>query len=97
MLNSSIQQIPARNLQKSYKSLIEGVASTGKPLVLIIKNKPQAVLVSYEDYRELSAIKSNTGTAKLLEYAKEATARLKHLPPDLRENMDDILYDNYGK
>lgn len=95
MLN--IQQVPARNLQKSYKTLIEGVATTGKPLALIMKNKPQAVLVSFEDYEELTAIKSNSGTAKLLEYAKESADRFKDLPSDLREKMDDILYGKYEK
>jgi len=51
MLNTSI--VPARNLQKSYKSIIEAVKAKKHTVVLTTNNKPQAAIVSLEDLERI--------------------------------------------
>ena len=51
MINTNI--IPARNLQKSYKSIIEEVKNKKQAVVLTTNNQPQAAIVSLEDLEKL--------------------------------------------
>lgn len=90
MLN--INSIPARDLQKSYKSIIESVKAKKGPVILTTQNVPQAAIVSMEDLEKIQ--KSNAAIASLdiLKLAEESREELKNLPADLRLKADEILY-----
>ena len=90
MINTNI--IPARNLQKSYKSIIEEVKTKKRVVVLTTNNQPQAALVSLEDLEKLQQAKAQQGAAEMLEFVEEHKEELKDLPANLREIADDILY-----
>lgn len=90
MLNTNI--IPARNLQKSYKSIIEEIKTKKKPVVLTTNNQPQAAIISLEDLEKLQQAKAQQGTLGMLKLAMESKKELKDLPADLRQRADEILY-----
>ena len=90
MLNTSI--IPARNLQKSYKSIIEDVKAKKQAVILTTNNKPQAAIVSLEDLERIQQTKAQQGTAEMLKFVEEHKEDLKELPANLREIANDILY-----
>lgn len=90
MLNTSI--IPARNLQKSYKAIIEEVKTKKKPVVLTTNHKPQAALISLEDLKELQQTKLQKGALDMLKLALENRKELKSLPTNLRQKANEILY-----
>lgn len=95
MLNPSI--IPARSLQKSYKSIIEAVKNKKRAVVLTTKNKPQAAIVSLEDLDRLQQAKAAQASLDMLKLASESRKELKSLPADLRKRADKILYQvNHG-
>lgn len=89
MLNTTI---PARNLQKSYKSIIEAVKRKKQPVILTTKNSPQAAIVSLEDLEKIQQAKVKQGTLGLIQLAKESKKELKALPSNLRKEADKILY-----
>lgn len=89
MLNTTI---PARNLQKSYKSIIEGVKNKKHPVVLTTKNKPQAAIVSLEDLEKIQEAKAAQGVLDMINLAKENRKELKVLSKNLRKQADKILY-----
>lgn len=95
MLNPSI--IPARNLQKSYKSIIEGVKTKKRAVVLTTNNKPQVAIVSLEDLEKIQQTKAAQGTSEMLKFVEEHKEDLKQLPANLREIADDILYSKANK
>ena len=90
MLNPSV--IPARNLQKSYKSIIEGVKTKKLPVVLTTNNEPQAAIVSLEDLKRLQQAKVARASLDMLKLAVENKEELKNLPADLRGRANEILY-----
>lgn len=90
MINTST--IPARNLQKFYKSIIEGVKTKKNAVILTTNNKPQAAIVSLEDLERLQQVKAQQGISEMLKFVEEHKAELKRLPANLREIADDILY-----
>lgn len=90
MLNTSF--LPARNLQKSYKSIIENVKKKKQPVVLTTNNKPQAAIVSLEDLEKIQQVKSAQASSNMLELAGESREELKSLPANLRERANEILY-----
>ncbi len=90
MLNASV--IPARNLQKSYKSIIENVRLKKRAVVLTTNNQPQAAIVSLEDLEELKKSKATAANLELLKLATDERAELKSLPADLRDRANKILY-----
>lgn len=90
MLNTSI--IPARNLQKFYKSIIEGVKTKKSPVILTTNNQPQAAIVSLEDLEKIQETKAIQASLDMLKLATESREELKHLPSDLRERANEILY-----
>lgn len=90
MLNTNI--IPARNLQKSYKAIIEGVKNKKNAVVLTTNNEPQAAIVSLEDLEKLQQTKATLASIKMLKFAIENREKLKGLPADLRQRADEILY-----
>ena len=90
MLNPSI--IPARNLQKSYKSIIEGVKTKKRAVVLTTNKKPQAAIVSLEDLEKIQQAKALQASLNMLKLATESKKELKNLPSDLRERANEILY-----
>lgn len=94
MLNTDI--IPARNLQKSYKSIIENVKTKKQAVVLTTNNKPQAAIVSLEDLERLKATKSREAALDMLKLANESREKLKSLPADLRERANEILYGRHS-
>lgn len=90
MLNTNF--VPARNLQKSYKSIIEDVKSKKQAVVLTTNNKPQAAIVSLEDLDKLQQVKAAQASLDMLKLATRSRKQLKSLPTDLREKADEILY-----
>lgn len=84
--------IPARNLQKSYKTIIEKVKTQKQAVVLTTNKKPQAAIVSLEDLERIYEAKSLQGALDMLRVATEKREELKGLPSDLRARADDILY-----
>lgn len=90
MLNTSM--IPARNLQKSYKSIIEGVKTKKGAVVLTTNDQPQAAIVSLEDLDRLQQVKTTQAALEMLKLATESREELKSLPTDLRERANEILY-----
>lgn len=90
MLNASI--IPARNLQKSYKSIIEGVKTKKRVVVLTTHDQPQAAIVSLEDLERLQQAKTTQASLDMLKLAAESREELKSLPVDLRERANEISY-----
>lgn len=90
MLHISV--IPARNLQKFYKSIIEGVKTKKQPVILTTNKKPQAALVPLEDLEKLKIGKATQAAYDMLQLATESKKELKHLPADLRKKANDILY-----
>ncbi len=93
MLNASI--IPARSLQKFYKSIIEGVKTNQQAVVLTTNKIPQAAIISLEDLERLKSAKSSQTVLDMLKLAAENREELKSLPPNLREQADDILYGKH--
>lgn len=93
MLNISI--IPARNLQKSYKSIIDDVKSNKRPVVLTTNDQPQAAIVSLEDLEELKGAKARQASLDMLKLAAESRKELKNLPADLRDQANEILYGKH--
>lgn len=89
--------IPARNLQKSYKSIIEAVKAKKHAVVLTTNSKPQAAIISLEDLEKLQQAKAEQGTNEILKFVEEHKPELKQLPANLREIADDILYGKMGK
>lgn len=94
MLNTSI--VPARNLQKSYKSIIEHVKTKKQAVVLTTHNKPQAAIVSLEDLEKLRQAKAMQANLDMLKLAAASKDELKSLPADLRERANEILYGKNG-
>lgn len=90
MLNTNI--IPARSLQKSYKSIIEGVKTKKNAVVLTTNSKPQAAIVSLEDLERLQQSKAMQASLNMLKLAIKNREELKGLPADLRKKADEILY-----
>ena len=90
MLNTNI--IPARSLQKSYKSIIKDVKAKRHAVVLTTNNKPQAAIISLEDLDRLQQTKAEQGTLELLRIADENKEQLKKLPANLRQEADELLY-----
>ena len=84
--------IPARKLQKSYKSVIEEVKTKKQPVILTTNNKPQAAIVSLEDLEKLQQSKAKQANLELLKLAIDSRKELKNLPANLREKADEILY-----
>ncbi len=90
MLNTSF--LPARNLQKSYKSIIEDVKKKKRAVILTTNNKPQAAIVSLEDLEKIQQAKITQASLDMLELAGKSREELKSLPSDLRERANEILY-----
>lgn len=90
MINTNI--IPARNLQKSYKAIIEGVKHKKQPVVLTTNNEPQAAIVSLEDLAQLKLVKAKVANLEILRLGEESKEELANLPTDLRSQADEILY-----
>lgn len=90
MINTSI--IPARSLQKSYKSIIEEVKTKKSAVVLTTNNQPQAAIVSLEDLEKIQQTKAMQASLDMLKLAIESREELKSLPADLRKRANEILY-----
>ncbi|GEM_PF-2862703 len=90
MLNTNI--VPARNLQKSYKSIIEDVKAKKYTAVLTTNKKPQAAIVSLEDLERIQRVKIMQTSLDMLKLAAENRGELKNLPADLRKRTNEILY-----
>lgn len=90
MLNTNF--LPARNLQKSYKAIIEDVRTKKRAIILTTNNKPQAAIVSLEDLDRLQQAKAMQASLDMLKLANESRKELKSLPADLRERANEILY-----
>jgi len=90
MLNVNI--IPARNLQKSYKAIIEKVKTKKQTVVLTTNKKPQAAIVNLEDLEKLQQAKTSRASLDMLKLAADNRKELKSLPADLRNRANKILY-----
>lgn len=94
MLNTNV--VPARNLQKSYKSIIEDVKTKKRAVVLTTNDQPQAAIVPLEDLEKLKQAKVAQAALDMLKLANESREDLKSLPKDLRERTNEILYGRHG-
>lgn len=90
MLNPSV--MPARSLQKSYKSIIENVKAKKRPVILVTNKKPQAAIVSLEDLERVQQARSIHASLSMLKLAINNREELKELPADLRKRANEILY-----
>lgn len=90
MLNINI--IPARNLQKSYRSIIDDVKDKKEAVVLTTNKKPQAAIINLEDLERLQQSKAIQSSFDMLKLAIENREQLKNLPANLRERANEILY-----
>lgn len=90
MLNT--HAVPARNLQKSYKSIIEDVKTKKHPVVLTTNNQPQAAIISLEDLEKLKQTKALQASLDMLKLINDSKVELKSLPSDLRRKANKILY-----
>lgn len=90
MINTTI--VPARTLQKSYKSIIENVKAKKHAVVLTTNKKPQAAIVSLEDLERIQQSKAAQASLDMLKLAAENREELKNLPADLRKRANEILY-----
>ena len=90
MLNINI--IPARNLQKAYKSIIEDIKTKKRVVVLTTNKQPQAALISLEDLERLKLAKATQASLDMLKLATDNREQLKSLPSDLRKRANEILY-----
>ena len=90
MLNTNL--VPARNLQKSYKSIIEDVKTKKRAVILTTNDHPQAAIISLEDLAKLQQVKATQASLDMLKLAIESREELKNLPADLREQANEILY-----
>jgi len=84
--------MPARNLQKSYKSIIEDVKVKKRAVILTTNNKPQVAIVSLEDLEKIQQAKATAASLDMLKLAIESREELKSLPSNLRKRANDILY-----
>ncbi len=91
MLQTNV--MPARNLQKFYKAVIEQVKLDKQPVILTTNEQPQAVIISLEDLDRLNTIKATQTAIDILDLADAHKKELRNLPPDLRAKADSILYD----
>lgn len=91
MLSTNI--VPARNLQKFYKSIIEDVKTKKRAVILTTNKEPQAAIVSLEDLKRIQQAKSMQSSLDMLKLATESREELKKsLPADLRKRANKILY-----
>ena len=90
MINTNI--VPARNLQKFYKSIIEDVKAKKHAVVLTTNNEPQAAIVSLEDLERLQQAKNMQASLDMFKLATENREELKSLPANLRQRANEILY-----
>ena len=90
MLN--IINLPSRNLQKSYKSIIEDVKTKKRAVILTTNQKPQAAIVSLEDLEELKKSKARQVGLDMLKLAADNREELRSLPVDLRDRANELLY-----
>lgn len=90
MLNTSF--VPARTLQKAYKSIINGVKTKNEVVVLTTNKKPQAAIVSLEDLENLKKMKNQSTAKRILDIADKANEELTYLSSNLRLKADEILY-----
>ena len=90
MLNTSF--IPARMLQKTYKSIINGVKTKNRIVVLTTNKEPQAAIVSLLDLKKLQQAKSSQAALEMLQLASDNREELKKLPSDLRKRANEMLY-----
>ncbi len=93
MLNATM--VPARNLQKSYKSIIEDVKTKKRAVVLTTNKEPQAAIIPLEDLERLKQAKVTQAALSMLKLAAEARAQFRNLPKDLRERANEILYGKH--
>lgn len=84
--------MPARNLQKAYKAIIDNVKATHQPVVLTTNDKPQAAIISLEDLEKLKVAKAAQANLDMLNLASESREELKNLPDNLRSKANEILY-----
>jgi prevent-host-death family protein len=93
MINTT--SIPARNLQKSYKAIIEAVKRGKQAMILTTNDQPQAAIVSIEDLEELKKAKALRANLDMLKLAAESKEELKSPLADLREQASKILYSKH--
>ena len=87
--------IPARNLQKSYKAIIEAVKRGKQAMILTTNDQPQAAIVSIEDLEELKKARALRANLDMLKLATESKEELSSLPADLRDQVSKILYSKH--
>lgn len=92
MLNISF--IPARDLQKSYRIIMDHVKTKKQTVILTTNKKPQVAVVSLEDMNIIQQSKATQASLDMLKLALDSRKDLKDLPSNLRLKADQILYSN---
>lgn len=86
--------MPARDLQKSYRIIVDQVKTKRQTVILTTNKKPQAAVVSLEDLNIIQQSKAAQASLDMLKLALDSRKDLKGLPSDLRLKADKILYSN---
>lgn len=81
-----------RDLARSPKKVLEEIKKSKQPKLIVSQKKPQAVIVSLEEYEELTQAKAKQAALGMLKLAVDHREELKGLPADLRQRATEILY-----
>ena len=87
--------VSARDIQRSYKQVVERVRQKKEAAVLMRQREAQAVIVSIEDFQELQEMRKKNSAQNLLDWAHEMRELLKgeKLPSDLSTRHDYYLWE----
>jgi prevent-host-death family protein len=85
--------VSSRDMQRSYKDIVERVKHTKMPALIVSQNKPQAAIVSLEDYEELRRIRMRKGLEELQHLAHQIAEEHKDnpLPSDMSVNHNKYI------
>lgn len=97
MYNILMLTVNIRDLSRTPKRVVEEVKKTKQPKQIVSQKKPQAVIVSLEDYQKLEDLKHKQSVQGLFKLAELAEKLQVKGPADLSEKMDEYLWDNYDK
>jgi prevent-host-death family protein len=85
--------VTIRDLQRKQRHILEHIARTRQPAIILNNNIPQAAIISLEDYEELQRIRLYKGLEELQSLARRITEEHKDepLPSDMSTNHNAYL------
>lgn len=82
------------DLQRNYKKLTDLTKKTGQPVVLLKKNKPEAVLCDYQTYQKNQKRYAELEEKEVLEALKRGEQEIKEGKiKELKGSLVDLLKD----